>query len=85
MLEDVRYDVEDAIDQAQKTTLHVFVVVLENLVEFVEELDFSLHHYHPPEVKFEEQEEGQDAFASDHDVLVLEKLDECRQELLLFL
>lgn len=43
-LEDCRNDFEDAIDKAQKTTLHVFVVVLENAIEHIEELLLVLNH-----------------------------------------
>lgn len=71
-LEDRGNDILHAFGQAQETALNILVVVFQHLVEFQEELDLLLHGRHPAEVKLEEQKEGQDAFASDHDVLVLE-------------
>lgn len=53
-LEDGGDDLEDTIDEAQQTALHVLVVVFEDAVEHVEELDLALDNTHPAEVKFEE-------------------------------
>lgn len=43
-LEDSRYDLENAVDQAQKAALNILIVVPEHPVEHVEELDLMLDH-----------------------------------------
>lgn len=43
-LEDSRYDLENAINQAQKAALNILIVVPEHPVKHVEELDLMLDH-----------------------------------------
>jgi len=53
--ENGRNDLLDAISQAKEAALHVFVIILENFIELIEEFDLSLHSCHPSKVQLEQQ------------------------------
>lgn len=72
-LENSRHYLLDAFSETQQRALHVFVVVLEQFVELVEELYLLLHGCDPSEVQVEQQEDGHNAFTPDHYMLMLKQ------------
>ena len=60
--------------------MNILIVVLKHSIQHVKELDLILDHRHPAEIKLEEQEEGQEALASDDDTLMLMKLHQTLEE-----
>ena len=64
----------NSVSHAEKAALYILVVVTQKLVELIEEHDFLLNHRYPSKIQFEQQQESQDAFASDHDVGRVQKL-----------
>ena len=73
----------NSISQAEKTALDVLIVILKELVKLIKELNLLLNHRHPSEVKLEKQKESQDAFTSNHNLLMLKKFQQRFQEHLL--
>ena len=74
----------NAVCQAEKAALDVFVIILENFVELVEESGLLLHSSHPSKVQLEQQQEGEEAFASNHYMLMLQKSQESLEKGSLF-
>ena len=56
--------------------MHVFVIVFQQFVQFIEELYFLLDDSDPSKIKLEEEQESKDTFSSDHDVLRFKQLVE---------
>ena len=72
-LKDRRDNLLNAVSQTQEAALDIFVIVPKNFVKFVEEFDLLLEGGHPSEVQLDKEQECQDAFAADNDVLVLQE------------
>ena len=66
-------NVMNSVSHTEKAALYILVVVAQKLVELIEEHDFLLDYRYPSEIQFEQQQESQDAFASNHDVRRVQK------------
>jgi len=75
-LEDGRHYFEDTINQAKQAALNILVIVSQNSVKHIEELDLVLDNRHPAEVQLKQEKKREQAFAPNHNGVMLMELDQ---------